>query len=159
MVGAASVLAAVYRAPLTGSLLLFELTKDYDIILPLMASAGVASLLVELVQTKSPSGASSSVTASSATVRGVPADTTALAGAERSAAAGAVQTLPIGYVEMVSCTCMLSNSVMHQWQCHEAKFVLKSLLYRLPNSNASFRLVIILSSSAYKHVIATERTQ
>jgi H+/Cl- antiporter ClcA len=103
MVGAASVLAAVYRAPLTGSLLLFELTKDYDIILPLMASAGVASLLVELVQTKPPSATSSSVTASSATVRGVTAGTSALAGAERSAAAGTVQALPIGYVEMVSC--------------------------------------------------------
>ncbi|CAM9567143.1 unnamed protein product, partial [Chrysoparadoxa australica] len=48
MVGAASVLAATFRAPLTGSLLLFELTKDYDIVLPLMASAGVASLVVEL---------------------------------------------------------------------------------------------------------------
>eukprot|EP00611_Tribonema_gayanum_P011721 TRINITY_DN2207_c0_g1_i2.p1 TRINITY_DN2207_c0_g1~~TRINITY_DN2207_c0_g1_i2.p1 ORF type:complete len:845 (+),score=244.22 TRINITY_DN2207_c0_g1_i2:159-2537(+) len=53
MVGAASVLAAVYRAPLTSSLLLFELTRDYDIVLPLMASAGVASLLVQLVQDRS----------------------------------------------------------------------------------------------------------
>ena len=39
MVGAASVLAALFRAPLTASLLLFELTRDYDVILPLMASA------------------------------------------------------------------------------------------------------------------------
>lgn len=54
MVGAASVLSAVYRAPLTGSLLLFELTKDYDIILPLMASAGVASLVLDLLKNKTP---------------------------------------------------------------------------------------------------------
>ncbi|EED92055.1 chloride channel protein, partial [Thalassiosira pseudonana CCMP1335] len=42
MVGAASVLAALFRAPLTASLLLFECTRNYDVILPLMASAGVA---------------------------------------------------------------------------------------------------------------------
>jgi H+/Cl- antiporter ClcA len=29
MVGAASVLAALFKAPLTGSILLFELTRDY----------------------------------------------------------------------------------------------------------------------------------
>ncbi|TFJ83624.1 hypothetical protein NSK_004728 [Nannochloropsis salina CCMP1776] len=52
MVGAASVLASMFRAPLTGSLLLFELTRDYDILLPLMASAGMGSLLVELVERK-----------------------------------------------------------------------------------------------------------
>jgi len=45
MVGAASVLAGLFNAPLTSSLLLFELTRDYDIILPLMASAGLASLI------------------------------------------------------------------------------------------------------------------
>ncbi len=50
MVGAASTLAAVYRAPLTSTLLLFELTKDYDILLPLMASAGVSSLIMGLIQ-------------------------------------------------------------------------------------------------------------
>jgi H+/Cl- antiporter ClcA len=37
MVGAASVLAALFRAPLTASLLLFECTRNYDVILPLMA--------------------------------------------------------------------------------------------------------------------------
>ena len=52
MVGAASVLAALYRAPLTASLLLFELTRDYDVILPLMASAGVGSLVSDLVEQK-----------------------------------------------------------------------------------------------------------
>jgi H+/Cl- antiporter ClcA len=52
MVGAASVLAALFRAPLTASLLLFELTRDYDVILPLMASAGVGSLVSDLVELK-----------------------------------------------------------------------------------------------------------
>ena len=52
MVGAASVLAALFRAPLTASLLLFELSRDYDVILPLMASAGVASLVNDLVEQK-----------------------------------------------------------------------------------------------------------
>lgn len=50
MVGAASVLAALFRAPLTASLLLFECTRNYDVILPLMASAGVASLTGDLVE-------------------------------------------------------------------------------------------------------------
>jgi len=52
MVGAASVLAALFRAPLTASLLLFELTRDYDVILPLMASAGVGSLVGDILETK-----------------------------------------------------------------------------------------------------------
>ena len=50
MVGAASVLAALFRAPLTGSILLFELTRDYEIILPLMASAGLGSLVIEVIE-------------------------------------------------------------------------------------------------------------
>lgn len=50
MVGAASVLAALFRAPLTASLLLFESTRNYDVILPLMASAGVASLTGDIVE-------------------------------------------------------------------------------------------------------------
>ena len=45
IVGAACVLAATFRAPLTASLLLFELTRDYEVIIPLMASAGIASLI------------------------------------------------------------------------------------------------------------------
>jgi H+/Cl- antiporter ClcA len=52
MVGAASVLAALFRAPLTASLLLFELTRDYDVILPLMASAGVGSLIGDIIEAK-----------------------------------------------------------------------------------------------------------
>jgi H+/Cl- antiporter ClcA len=49
LVGAGSVLAALFRAPLTASLLLFELTRDYDFILPLMASAGVGSVVADLL--------------------------------------------------------------------------------------------------------------
>lgn len=50
IVGAASTLAAVFRAPLTASLLAFELTRDYDILLPLIASAGASTLICELVE-------------------------------------------------------------------------------------------------------------
>ena len=49
MVGAASVLAALFRAPLTASLLLFECTRNYDVILPLMASAGKYILTSQLI--------------------------------------------------------------------------------------------------------------
>ncbi|CAB9528777.1 exchange transporter ClcA [Seminavis robusta] len=52
MVGAATVLAAVFRAPLTATLLLFELTRDYGAILPLMASTGVASLVADILDVK-----------------------------------------------------------------------------------------------------------
>jgi len=48
MVGAASVLAALFRAPLTASLLLFECTRNYDVILPLMASAGKSRVSIAL---------------------------------------------------------------------------------------------------------------
>lgn len=47
MVGMAAVLAASVRAPLTAILLLFEMTRDYRIILPLMASVGLSVWLVE----------------------------------------------------------------------------------------------------------------
>merc|ERR1712194_542736 len=52
MVGAASTLAALFRAPLTTSLLLFELTRNYDILIPLLASAGVGSLVSDIVEQK-----------------------------------------------------------------------------------------------------------
>ena len=48
MVGMAAVLAASARAPLTAILLLFELTRDYRIVLPLMAAVGLSVWLVEL---------------------------------------------------------------------------------------------------------------
>ena len=50
MAGAASVLAALFRAPLTATMLLFEATRSYDAILPLMASAGVASLVGHMLE-------------------------------------------------------------------------------------------------------------
>lgn len=50
LVGAAGVLSALFRAPLTASLLLFELTRDYNVILPLMATAGVGSVIGDVVE-------------------------------------------------------------------------------------------------------------
>lgn len=47
MVGMAAVLAASARAPLTAILLLFELTRDYRIILPLMAAVSLSVWLVD----------------------------------------------------------------------------------------------------------------
>ncbi|MFM7324791.1 MAG: chloride channel protein, partial [Nodosilinea sp.] len=47
MVGMAAVLAATARAPLTAILLLFELTHDYRIVLPLMAAVGLSTWLAE----------------------------------------------------------------------------------------------------------------
>ena len=52
MVGAASTLAALFRAPLTASLLMFELTRDYDVILPLMVSAGIGSVVGGIFESK-----------------------------------------------------------------------------------------------------------
>lgn len=43
LVGATAVLAGQLRAPLTASLLLFELTRDYRLIIPLIAAAGISS--------------------------------------------------------------------------------------------------------------------
>jgi H+/Cl- antiporter ClcA len=50
MVGMAAVLAGCVRAPLTAVLLLFELTRDYRIVLPLMAAVGLSVWLVERLQ-------------------------------------------------------------------------------------------------------------
>jgi H+/Cl- antiporter ClcA len=47
MVGMAAVLAGMFRAPLTGCLLLFEMTRDYRIILPLMAGVGVSTWIAD----------------------------------------------------------------------------------------------------------------
>jgi H+/Cl- antiporter ClcA len=47
MVGMAAVLAGSARAPLTALLLMFELTRDIRIVLPLMAAAGLSAVLVE----------------------------------------------------------------------------------------------------------------
>lgn len=50
IVGAAGVLAALFKAPLTGSLLMFELTRDYEVLLPALASAGVGSVIGDIVE-------------------------------------------------------------------------------------------------------------
>jgi H+/Cl- antiporter ClcA len=47
MVGMAAVLASSVRAPLTAILLLFELTRDYRIVLPLMAAVGLSFWVVD----------------------------------------------------------------------------------------------------------------
>jgi H+/Cl- antiporter ClcA/CBS domain-containing protein len=52
MVGMAAVLAASTRAPLTAILLLFELTRDYRIVLPLMAAVGLSVWVVERIRPK-----------------------------------------------------------------------------------------------------------
>jgi H+/Cl- antiporter ClcA len=52
MVGMAAVLAGSVRAPLTAILLLFELTRNYLIILPLMAAVGVSVWIVEQIKSK-----------------------------------------------------------------------------------------------------------
>jgi len=53
MVGMAAVLAGSARAPLTAILLMFELTRDYRIVLPLMAAVGLSVWLVEYVNHRS----------------------------------------------------------------------------------------------------------
>lgn len=47
MVGMAAVLASSAKAPLTSILLLFEMTRDYRIVLPLMMAVGLSVWLVE----------------------------------------------------------------------------------------------------------------
>ncbi|HTL90399.1 MAG TPA: chloride channel protein [Leptolyngbya sp.] len=50
MVGMAAVLAASVNAPLTAILLLFEMTRDYRIVLPLMAAVGFSVWLVNVLK-------------------------------------------------------------------------------------------------------------
>jgi len=52
IIGAASVLASLFDAPLTASLLLFEETRNYDILLPLLASTGIATLSSDIIENK-----------------------------------------------------------------------------------------------------------
>eukprot|EP01036_Dinobryon_divergens_P025842 gene25842-34430_t len=49
LVGAASMIAATFRAPLTGALLIIELTKQLDLTLPLIVSTGMASLVSKIL--------------------------------------------------------------------------------------------------------------
>ena len=48
-VGAAAVLGALFRAPLTSSMLMFEITQNHDIVLPVLVSTGLAGLFAELI--------------------------------------------------------------------------------------------------------------
>ncbi len=57
MVGMAAVLASSAKAPLTAILLLFELTRDYRIVLPLMAAVGLSVWLIERIKLSSTAGA------------------------------------------------------------------------------------------------------
>lgn len=50
LVGMASVFAAAARAPLTAMLIVFEMSNDYQLILPLMAAGMVASYLAQWLQ-------------------------------------------------------------------------------------------------------------
>ncbi|MEE3717154.1 chloride channel protein [Tumidithrix elongata RA019] len=54
LVGMAAVLAGSVKAPLTSVLLLFEMTRDYRIVLPLMASVGLCAWLSEQMMQTSP---------------------------------------------------------------------------------------------------------
>jgi CBS domain-containing protein len=55
MVGMAAVLASSARAPLTAILLMFELTRDYRIVLPVMACVGLSIWAIERMNPKSKS--------------------------------------------------------------------------------------------------------
>lgn len=50
LVGMAAVLGGTVRAPLTAVLLLFEMTRDYRIVLPLMAAVGLCCWLIAQIQ-------------------------------------------------------------------------------------------------------------
>jgi len=73
MVGAASVLAGLFNAPLTASLLLFELTHDFDIVLPLLASAGLASLINPTAATSTAAATTAASSAKAATISAIAA--------------------------------------------------------------------------------------
>ena len=53
IVGMAATFAAVARAPLTSILIVFEITGDYGLVLPLMLAASLATLLGDLIHPKS----------------------------------------------------------------------------------------------------------
>lgn len=54
LVGMAAVLAGTVRAPLTSVLLLFEMTRDYRIVLPLMAAVGLCAWVLDQIDTSRP---------------------------------------------------------------------------------------------------------
>ena len=48
-VGAAATLGAIFRAPLTASMLLFELTQNHDLVLPVLSAAGLGGLFADII--------------------------------------------------------------------------------------------------------------
>ncbi len=50
LVGMAAVFAAAARAPMTAIVIAFELTSDYDLVLPLMLAAGLATFIADRIQ-------------------------------------------------------------------------------------------------------------
>ncbi len=53
VVGMAATFAAIARAPLTSILIVFEITGDYGLVLPLMLATGVAVLITEIIHKES----------------------------------------------------------------------------------------------------------
>ena len=53
LVGMAAVFSAVAHAPLTAIIIVFEITNDYALVLPLMLAAGIALFIAERVQPES----------------------------------------------------------------------------------------------------------
>lgn len=53
LVGMAAVFAAAARAPLTAIVIAFELTGDYELVLPLMLAAGLATFIADRIQPES----------------------------------------------------------------------------------------------------------
>lgn len=51
-VGAAATLGAVFRAPLTSCMLMFELTQNHDIVLPVLFATGLGGFFAEIVRKK-----------------------------------------------------------------------------------------------------------
>ena len=54
MVGSAAFLASVFHAPLTAALLLFELTRGYELVLPLLCAAGMGPLVYDAIERRLP---------------------------------------------------------------------------------------------------------
>lgn len=55
-VGAAATLGAVFRAPLTSCMLIFELTQNHETVLPVLFSTGLGGFFAEIVRKKRKSG-------------------------------------------------------------------------------------------------------
>lgn len=52
LIGAAATLASVFQAPMTATLLVFELCRDYDLVLPLLAAAGTGPRVVQWARSR-----------------------------------------------------------------------------------------------------------